>query len=144
VPYMPLTEINLDSNGLKDGAFAHILGALETQPRLKRISYVNNEFGQKSVHQLQKMLAVDSEGDIRDLRMTHIKATKHDLNLLLESLADGAIKLTRLRISQVNIDEFVLMSSLKRISYWRVSPCSGPPATPPPLTLSTCTTTMRR
>ena len=52
VPYLPIKEINLDDNGMKDAAFANILRALSTQPTLKRISYVNNEIGAKSIEQL--------------------------------------------------------------------------------------------
>lgn len=49
VPYIPVREINFDDNGLKDGAFANILNAISTQPTLKRLSYVNNEIGIKSI-----------------------------------------------------------------------------------------------
>lgn len=49
VGYIPIREINLDDNGLKDASFAAILGALATQPAVKRISYVNNEIGSKSI-----------------------------------------------------------------------------------------------
>ena len=47
--YIPIKEINLDDNGLKDTAFAHILSALATQPTLKRIIYINNEIGARSI-----------------------------------------------------------------------------------------------
>lgn len=60
VPYFPVEEINLDDNGLKDQAFSMILSALATQPCLKRISYVNNEIGVKSIEELEKMLSPDS------------------------------------------------------------------------------------
>ena len=49
VPYIPIREINLDDNGLTDTAFASILSALVTQPAIKRISYVNNEIGARSI-----------------------------------------------------------------------------------------------
>ena len=49
VTYIPIREINLDDNGLKDQAFANILGALATQPALKRMNYVSNEIGAKSI-----------------------------------------------------------------------------------------------
>ena len=83
VPYISVREINLDDNGLKDAAFAHILSALATQPGLKRLNYVNNEIGGKSIVELKKLLNSDAEGDLSDLRITHIKSTKHDLNELL-------------------------------------------------------------
>jgi len=83
VPYIPIREINLDDNGLKDAAFAHILNALATQPTLKRLSYVNNEIGTKSIAELVKLLSSDSEGDLSDLRLTRVKSSKHDLNLML-------------------------------------------------------------
>ena len=83
VPYIPIREINLDDNGLKDGAFAQILSALATQPALKRLSYVNNELGAKSIAQLEKLLSSEAEGELSDLRITRVKITKHDLNLLL-------------------------------------------------------------
>ena len=83
VPYISIREINLDDNGLKDAAFAHILNALATQPGLKRLNYVNNEIGGKSIVELKKLLNSDAEGDLSDLRITHIKSTKHDLNELL-------------------------------------------------------------
>ena len=47
--YIVVKEVNFDDNGLKDSAFACILAALATQPSLKRISYVNNEIGAKSI-----------------------------------------------------------------------------------------------
>jgi len=50
--YIAVTEVNLDDNGLKDVAFASILGALATQPSLRRINYVNNEIGSKSIEKL--------------------------------------------------------------------------------------------
>ena len=49
VDYIIVKEVNFDDNGLKDAAFADILSALATQPSLKRISYVNNEIGLKSI-----------------------------------------------------------------------------------------------
>ena len=55
VPYIPIREINLDDNGLTDTAFASILSALVTQPAIKRISYVNNEIGARSIAELEKM-----------------------------------------------------------------------------------------
>lgn len=64
VAYIVIKEINLDDNGLKDAAFADILSALATQPSLKRISYVNNEIGQKSILQLEKILSHDHEGEL--------------------------------------------------------------------------------
>ena len=88
MPYIPIREINLDDNGLKDPAFAHILNALATQPALKRLSYVNNEIGAKSIAELEKLLSSDAEGDLSDLRMTRVRSTKHDLNLLLQALAN--------------------------------------------------------
>ena len=88
MPYIPIREINLDDNGLKDSAFAHILNALATQPALKRLSYVNNEIGAKSIVELEKLLSSDAEGDLSDLRLTRIRSTKHELNLLLQALAN--------------------------------------------------------
>ena len=55
MPYIPIREINLDDNGLTDTAFASILSALVTQPAIKRISYVNNEIGARSIAELEKM-----------------------------------------------------------------------------------------
>lgn len=49
VSYIQVKELNLDDNGLKDGSFASILAALATQPSLKRLTYVNNEIGAKSI-----------------------------------------------------------------------------------------------
>ena len=61
-----------------------------------------------------KLLHQESEGELSDLRLTRIKSTKHDLNLLLQALANcESNRLTRLRLSHVVIDEFVLMESLK-------------------------------
>ena len=88
MPYIPIREINLDDNGLKDHAFAHILNALATQPTLKRLSYVNNEIGERSIVELEKLLSSDAEGDLTDLRLTRVKSTKHELNLLLQALAN--------------------------------------------------------
>ena len=108
----------MDDNGLKDTAFAHILCALATQPALKRISYVNNEIGAKSIVQLEKFLSADSEGDLSDLRLTRVKSTKHDLNMLLQAFSRSHCnRLTRLRLSEVAIDEFVLMESLKSMVF---------------------------
>ena len=77
---------------------------------------MNNELGAKSVAQLEKLLSSEAEGELSDLRITRVKITKHDLNLLLQALANqNDCKLTRLRISHVVIDEIVLMNSLKRM-----------------------------
>ena len=48
------------------------------------------------------------------MRITRVKSTKHDLNCLLQALSTGNNRLTRLRLSYIDIDEFVLMESLKR------------------------------
>ena len=88
MPYIPIREINLDDNGLKDSAFSHILSALSTQPTLKRLSYVNNEIGAKSIIEIEKLLSSDAEGDLSDLRLTRVRSTKHELNLLLQALAN--------------------------------------------------------
>lgn len=80
---------------------------------------MNNEVGAKSVAELARLLAPDSEGDLNDLRFTSIKASKHDLNLLLQQLSrsSNANRLTRLRLSYVEINEFVLMQSLTQTVY---------------------------
>ena len=117
VTYIPIREINLDDNGLKDAAFAHILEALASQPAVKSISYVNNEIGAKSIAQLSKMLQAENECDLSDLRITRVKSSKHDLNMLLQALSKSTNRLTRLRLSHIEIDEFVLMESLKTMVY---------------------------
>jgi len=103
----------LDDNGLKDVAFSSILGAIATQPSLRRINYVNNEIGSKSVEKLAQMLSKESSCKVEDLRITRVKSTKHELNQLLAALSSGSNKLTRLRLAHVEIDEFVLMESMK-------------------------------
>lgn len=80
VPYIQIREVNFDDNGLKDTAFASILKALATQPSLKRISYVNNEIGSKSVEQIAQILNSKNGNELQDLRITRVKSTKHDLN----------------------------------------------------------------
>lgn len=112
VGYIVVKEINLDDNGLKDGAFAQILAALSTQPSLRRISYVNNEIGAKSIAQLTHMLSHGHVGELQDVRITRVKASKHDLNLLLQALSQCTNRLIRLRLSHLALDEFVLMESL--------------------------------
>lgn len=53
-----------------------------------------------------------------DLRLTGVKSTKHDLNLLLQAIArKSSSRLTRLRLSHVCIDEFILMDSLKSMVF---------------------------
>ena len=78
--YIPVKEIILDDNGLKDSSFANILAALATQPSLKRLTYVNNELGARSIEQLEKILSNEQEGDLSDVRITNVKISKHDLN----------------------------------------------------------------
>ena len=75
-----MKEIILDDNGLKDSSFANILAALATQPSLKRLTYVNNELGARSIEQLEKILSNEQEGDLSDVRITNVKISKHDLN----------------------------------------------------------------
>ena len=54
-------------------------------------------------------MTAESEGDLSDLRLTRIKSSKHDLNELLLFLANSNYnRLTRLRLSHIEIDEFVL------------------------------------
>ena len=73
-----------------------------------------NEIGAKSIEQLEKLLNAESAGDLQDLRFTRIKSTKHDLNLLLQALSQPMNnRITRLRLSHVEINEIVLMESLK-------------------------------
>ena len=56
----------------------------------------------------------ESEGDLSDLRFTRIKSSKHDLNCLIQVLAKPANnRVTRFRLSNVEINEIVLMESLK-------------------------------
>ena len=51
---------------------------------------------------------------MNDLRFTRIKSTKHDLNLLIQAIAKPTPnRLTRFRLSHVEINEIVLMESLK-------------------------------
>ena len=78
-----MREVNFDDNGMKDSAFAHILAALATQTGLKRLSYVNNEIGDKSIEVLESMLTSEGESDLSDLRLTRIKSTKNQLNQLI-------------------------------------------------------------
>ena len=111
--YIPIKEINLDDNGLKDASFAAILSSLRTQPHLRRISYVNNEIGIKSIEELEKLISSAHEGQVNDVRITRVKTSKHDLNMLLRALSQCSNKLVRLRLSHLEIDEFVLMESLK-------------------------------
>lgn len=85
--YIPIKEINLDDNGLKDASFATILSSLRTQPHLRRISYVNNEIGSKSVEELEKLISSAHEGQVNDVRITRVKTSKHDLNMLLRALS---------------------------------------------------------
>ena len=99
----------MDDNGLKDGSFASILAALATHPSLKRLTYVNNEIGGKSIEELAKILSNENEGGLSDIRITRVKATKHDLNLLLQALSQCTNRLVRLRLSHLALDEFVLM-----------------------------------
>ena len=113
VNYIPIKEINLDDNGLKDASFAAILSSLRTQPHLRRISYVNNEIGIKSIEELEKLISSAHEGQVNDVRITRVKTSKHDLNMLLRALSQCSNKLVRLRLSHLEIDEFVLMESLK-------------------------------
>ena len=87
VNYIPIKEINLDDNGLKDASFAAILSSLRTQPHLRRISYVNNEIGSKSVEELEKLISSAHEGQVNDVRITRVKTSKHDLNMLLRALS---------------------------------------------------------
>ena len=63
------------------------------------------------------MLANETEGELSDLRITRVKSTKHDLNLLLQALSKASNRLTRLRLSHIEIDEFVLMESLKSMVF---------------------------
>ena len=88
------------------------MAALGTQPTLKRISYVNNEIGSKSIAQLSEILASKAV-ELGDLRITRVKSSKHDLNLLLQALSQCTHRLVRLRLSHLALDEFVLMESLK-------------------------------
>jgi len=117
VTYIPIKEINLDDNGLKDASFAHILESLATQPSLKRICYINNEIGAKSIAQLARILSSDHESDLNDLRITAVKSSKHEVNLLLQALAKCTNRLVRLRLSHIQINEFVLMESLKQMVF---------------------------
>lgn len=53
-------EIIFDYNGMKDEQFAAILSALHKVKALKKITYVNNEMGQKSVLELNALLKGDN------------------------------------------------------------------------------------
>jgi len=59
------------------------------------------------------MLSKESSCNVIDLRITRVKSTKHELNLLLQALSQGSNKLVRLRLAHIEIDEFVLMESMK-------------------------------
>ena len=50
-------EINLDYNGLKDEEFYLFLKALQQNKTLRKITYVNNEMGSKSVEQINLLLS---------------------------------------------------------------------------------------
>ena len=61
------------------------------------------------------MLSIDSESVLSDLRITRVRSTKHDLNLLLQCLSKSSVRLTRLRLSHISIDDFILTESLKHM-----------------------------
>ena len=55
----------------------------------------------------------DQTSALSDIRLTRIRSSKHDLNLLLQALSQCTGRLVRLRLSQVALDERVLMDSLE-------------------------------
>lgn len=114
---LQLKEINLDDNGLKDEQFCTILEALNKQKFLNKVSYVNNELGEQSVKQITKLIGEDSENDVSDLRLTSIRCTKKNLYDLLHGISLAHHRLTKLRISSIEINDFVLMSKLNETIY---------------------------
>ena len=109
---LQLREINLDDNGLKDGEFSIILQALNKQKLLQKVSYVNNEIGDKSVRQIAKLIGAETEADVCDLRLTAIICTKKALLDLLEAVSNAHHRLTKLRISSIALNDYVLMRQL--------------------------------
>lgn len=53
-------EINFDFNGMRDEQFYLILKSLANHKSLKKITYVNNEMGKKSILELNRMLRGES------------------------------------------------------------------------------------
>jgi hypothetical protein len=71
---------------MKDKQFAAILSSLQTVKALKKITYVNNEMGHKSVLELNTLLKGDNGHVIQELRVASVKVAPLDLKLLLEGI----------------------------------------------------------
>jgi hypothetical protein len=72
-------EINLDYNGLKDEEFYLFLKALQKNTALRKITYVNNEIGRKSIDQINIMLSGENRHQIQELRLASVKANPLDI-----------------------------------------------------------------
>ena len=78
---------------------------------------MNNELGEQSIKQIIKLVGHESENDVSDLRLTAIKCTKKTLFNLLDAIGQAHHRLTRLRISSIDINDFVLMNKLNDTIY---------------------------
>lgn len=110
--FIEIEEMNLDDNGIKDVGFSLILRALATQKNVHSISYVNNELGLKSIGALQHICSSSSKIELKELRLTNLKVTKNDLNELIKALGGPGCVLNRIRLSYVEISDFVTMKNL--------------------------------
>lgn len=91
--------------------------ALNKQKFLNKVSYVNNEIGQKSVKQLKTLVGDEGESEVYDLRLTAIKCTKKVLYDLLEAISMASKRLIKLRISSIDINDHVLMTKINETIY---------------------------
>ena len=106
-------EIIFDYNGMKDEQFAAILSSLHHIKALKKITYVNNEMGRKSVLELNALLKGESGHQIQELRVASVKVAPLDLKLLLEGIQHSN-GLKCLRLSKLQINDSVLVKELQQ------------------------------
>lgn len=59
----------------------------------------------------------EGESEVSDLRLTAIKCTKKSLFDLLEAIRMACARLTKLRISNVDVNDIVLMKKMNETVY---------------------------
>ena len=60
---------------------------------------------------------MDSENDVCDLRLTSIKCTSKTLCDLLDGIGKAHHRLTKVRISSIDVNDFVMMNKLNDTIY---------------------------
>jgi len=90
---------------MKDGTFAHILDGLVNKTlSLKSLTYANNQFGEKSLYQVRKLMPCLNTISLNNIqtRVTHNSAI---VSGVIESILDSGELVQNIKLSNLQIND---------------------------------------